>query len=340
MQKFILRTAILLFVIFLTFVSREATLSLQQESILSDVFVLQVPRVLQNVATPIDISFNATGTLLAAIYTDATIKLWNIESGAVEKEFFFDEYMWGDIAFAPSGDAIAVTTGMRQSAVFLIDVENGSPIQTFNPFSSYDVLFTPDNRSLIVADWAAFHVFDLQSGETIVSKTNFPMGSVSIGISHDGRLLAVAFSGSPSNPVRLYDTQNWESLGSFGFFSVGGASSVALSPNSHWVVSGHCESLAFWDISSSEKIQNLTHDAYSEPNFEIPVDGDCVDHIDFSADGSLLIAGNRDMIRLWRTSDYELIQSTPGHLFALSSDGKQLAVTQGDSIQLWELRQN
>ena len=238
------------------------------------------------------------------------------------------------IAFSPTANELAVTTGYRASAAFLIDIQNGNLIHTFNPYSSYDVLFTADNRSLIVVDWSGFHVWDIPSGERIFRR-DYPMGSVSAALSTDGEILAVSHSGGPSAPIRLYETANWNGLAGFGFFTVGTATSVAVSPDNRTLASGHCDRVALWDISTQERLNNLDGD--SEPDLELPLVESCVEQVEFAADNSMLVASDRDVIHFWTVPDYEFVRTIPGRRFALDRHTEQMAVISNGGIQLWDL---
>jgi WD40 repeat protein len=280
------------------------------------------------------IGFSANNHQLAALYEDSTIRIWDTIDGTLLNHFYLPiDYADGEVAFSPNGQMIAVSTGYLGEAVYVLDAHNGHILRNFTLLSSYDVAFTADDQSLIVADWGGLYVWDLQTGEKIFDK-QYRMGSVRFKLSVQGDMLAVALAGV-NMPLIIYDTETWTGLAGFGFFTVGSAMSVAINSENTLLASGHCNSISLWDISTDAQLGTL--DEYSEPVVEfLNSDSEhCVQELEFFADDTILIGDDYRFIQFWDVSNHVLLDSKEGQSFAVAPNGQQIAIISSNKIQIW-----
>ncbi len=214
-------------------------------------------------------------------------------------------------------------------------------------------------------------VWNLHSGELLLTMKGHHRGVNTIAISPDGRTLV---SGSDDYTVRVWSVINGALLGALTGHSRD-VNAVAISPDGKLLVSGgEDRTIRLWSMSTGALLKTLAEVAGMIKTVAISPDGKLlasggldnkiklwslrtgeflqtfVGHINpihaiaFTPDGQTLITGSKDKtIRLWNVQTGELLRTFVDHIrdvnaLVLSANGRILISGSSDStIKLWEL---
>ena len=239
--------------------------------------------------------------------------------------------------------------------------------------SQCSVDFSPDGRLLAgVCYKNTAPVWEAQSGKLLFELLKAPEHLVATSFSPDGKTIA---TGGFSGKIALYDTSNGELRREFPALP-SAVWELDFSPESDRLASASIHSgvqvwesargKQLWSYGGKERLRVLSV-AYAPDGKTIacgmlaggvvlldaqtgqvartlPVE-DHVGDVTFNPDGSLLAAGSDDnLIRLWKTVDYSLLNTLEGHAdfvngIAFSPDGSLLVSGSHDkSLGIWEVK--
>lgn len=162
--------------------------------------------------TILDLSFNATGTMLASAAADRTVKLWKIPSGEVVQsiEGFTDDVTV--VRFADQDKYILALTA--NNFVILKEIDGKELYRkkvSEKPIRALDI--SPDGRSFAVggAD-KSIHLFELLTGNPLKKLEGHNGWVRCLRFSSDGKSLA---SGSDEKAILLWDVDTGQKLREF-----------------------------------------------------------------------------------------------------------------------------
>jgi WD40 repeat protein/energy-coupling factor transporter ATP-binding protein EcfA2 len=216
---------------------------------------------------------------------DLYIKLWDPAAGKLLKSF-----------------AINMTSTARGHTGWVLDMD-----------------FSPDGTRLATAGADGYaYVWDLASGNALLSLMGHESYVMDIAYSPDGKLLA---TGSWDGTARLWDAQSGQLLRTL-YGKAGAVYEVDFSPDGKRLVTANRDKKAIvWDVQTGEQLLTLSGQ------------GNAVMHVDYSPDGSRIATGTEDNIAtVWDASSGEAILSIPGTGVQFSPDGKGLMVISADYV--------
>ena len=291
------------------------------------------------------------GTLIAAIFLDKTLCIYDATTGEVIlPPFEVDENPW-TVVFSWDGKLVA----SGGNALRLWNVETGEEVESFD-IEVYSLAFSPDGTCIaagcigkeypVEEDGKGrynIRVIDLELAKTSHSPGYFDVPS-------GGRISLVKGEVRPS-PFEGHD---------------GHVRSVAYSPDGKQIASCSYDStVRVWDVSTGSRIRTFSADrwifslAFSPDGTQIASDkglwdlstgsftphnfGKLSDTVAFSPDGRYLASGSAAECQIWDASTLQSILRLVGHTnfvrsVAFFPDGKKIMSASWDNtIRVWDV---
>ena len=286
----------------------------------------------------------ATG-LLASGSKDGEIRVWDIETGNLVKEF--GSHQWGVSAIAWADDGEHVVSGARTAkwesertddTLQLWEARTGRCVSTFrnHKVGVGCATFTRDGSGVVSGDWGdkgkkdenLLRLWDRKSGRCLRMWEGHKDAVTAVDISPDGSYMV---SASRDRTLRLWDVSSPRCVRALSGHA-GAAYAVRFSPDGRLVLSaGGDDLLRLWEVSSGECLYELQkHQA-------------TVYGLAFSPDGLYALSCSDDrLLILWEISSGRYLQSFQGHTDGVltldfSSEGRYGASGGYDGvIKLWE----
>jgi WD40 repeat protein/Cdc6-like AAA superfamily ATPase len=278
------------------------------------------------------------GHVLASASDDATVRLWDSETGRELRLLNRHSAPVQSISFSPDGRLLA--SGGKDKLVCVWEVDTGRQFRGFDVHSDVvlSLAFSPDSRLLVSASGGVgnepekenhIQIWELEDGSEIhhLKGHSGPVGTADF--SPDCRIVAY---GADDHTVRLWSVETGAELSVLRGHS-DRVQGVAFSPDGKWLVSAGADRFArLWDVATSEEVRSLPHSAE-------------ILSVKFSPDGRLLATLSwDDKVRLWNPATGEELRSLRG--FALYRTGRRIAfgpraewlasTESRNSIHLWE----
>jgi WD40 repeat protein/transcriptional regulator with XRE-family HTH domain len=279
-------------------------------------------------------AFSPNGTILAAAGAGRTISLWNVSNPAhprlLGKPLTGPTNTIYSVAFSPDGRTLVAGSADDKARLWNVS-DPAHPVLLGKPLTGAtgyieSVAFAPGGAMLALgsADGTVrlWNVASLARPVLVGRPLTGPGNIVtSVAFSPDGDLLAAA---SQDDKVWL-----WK-IGPHGAAPDGTLTSatdwvnaVAFSPDGTELAGGTSDaSVLVWNVADHSLITTLPH---SQPVTSLAWDGP-----------SRLAAGDADgTVSLWQVPPPVLLTGSPAYDAVYSPDGKLLAVSSQDSLQLW-----
>ena len=313
-----------------------------------------------SVAVSSDGGFILTGS------ADHTARLWNM-SGEAVLTLKHDNAV-NSVAF--SSDGRYLLTGSEDQTARMWNTSGEELLFILCPREVNSVAFSPDGRSILTGlDDHSVKIWPSFGMQKLAPYSDFKNHYVTaVSISADGQYLSASYSNLllREGAVKVWDRYGKEVL---SLQQEKGFTSVAVSPERHYLLTGSYDKTAkLWDLSGEElltiKHEKMVTSVAISPNGQHLLtgsydntarlwdlsgeellrleQGDVVGSVAFSPDGKHLLTGSEDgTVRLWDLSGEELLRLEQGDVVssvAFSPDGKHLLTGTGDgTARLWDL---
>ncbi len=278
------------------------------------------------------VAFSPDGTILASGSADATIRIWDTDTGAVRAVLLVDAGEVRSVAFSPDGTLLAC--GNADGTIRLWNTSartpaTGAPTLLVQAHTGRvgSVAFSPDG-SLLASGGAdqMVRLWDVSTGEVRHAMAGHTGWVESVAFSPDGSLLATG----GFKQIRLWDVASGEQTDTLSGHD-GGVWSVAFSPDGSLLASGGAdEAVRTWRLSTNRPGSLAGHSAR-------------VWSVAFSPDGTLLASGGADwtvrIVEAATSRRLHTITGSAGHTgsVAFSPDGTMLATGAGPTVRLREV---
>ena len=324
--------------------------------------------------------FSPDGQTLATNgHSDGSIYLWNVEIGILQHTLIADTVRVFDISFSPDGQTL-VSSNYDGENVHLWDVKTGTVRQTLtrNRFYTYgiqSVLFSPDGQTLAGAGYNEVPLWNVKTGELLLSLSGHKGWINDVSFSPDGQMLASA--SSQDGTIRFWDVntgvhrQTLTGHAPVSFL-------LSFSPDGQTLASGSGRYIYLWDMNTNTLRQTVNAYTVLLRGISFSPDGQtiaCVgqgigqrnsvwlldantgsllrelrghkgeiNSVSFSPDGQTIASGSVDnTIRLWDMKTGTLRQTLIGHTWSVgtvsfSPDGQTLASGSPPEFYLWDVK--
>jgi WD40 repeat protein len=189
------------------------------------------------------VGFSPDGTRLASASSDATVRLWDSVTGAPVCVLSGHSRRVRAVVFSPDGKRLA--TAGEDRSVKVWDPATGTLLRTltghagpvlglaFAPGGQTLAACTADTERVITREPGEIKLWDLRSGEEVMSLRGHLGGVAGVAFSPDGRRLA---SGGDDDRVKLWDPSTGQEVLTL-YEHVGPVTAVAFSPDGHRLAS-------------------------------------------------------------------------------------------------------
>jgi WD40 repeat protein len=274
------------------------------------------------------VAFCPDGKTALSGSSDKTLRLWDLATGRLIRQFEGHSGRVTSVAISPDGKT--ALSGSEDYTLRLWDLATGRLIRKFEGHSAYwgnrSVIFSPDGKTALSGTDHALLLWDLASGREIRKFEGHSGVVTSVAFSPDGK---TALSGSYDHTVRLWNVATGREIQKFD--SDATVWSVAFSPDGKTALSGG--TLRLWDVATGREIRK-----FEEYGGQLALSGA------FSPNGKTVLSGNwNKALLLWDLASGRLIRKFEGDSgkvssVAFSPDGKTALLGSTDKpLQLWDL---
>lgn len=274
---------------------------------------------------------------------DFAIRIWNVATEEPVGILGGHSNFVAGLAFSPDGQYLV--SASEDQAAIVWDWVNGEQLKQLEfPGGVYSVSFSPDGQTLAIGGVdepenqirnAAIWTFAVGSWEPQLKFREY-WNVTSMAYSPDGGVLV---GGGTSRNVQVWSTSDGTSL--FTLSHAHQVSDIAISPDGSTVATATCITVVnsncteggiwLWNLPSGRLMRHLSGTPFA------------VEGVEFTADGSLLIAATRfGMLRFYSTADYQPVYDTTlpdgNSVLALSRDSGLLATSSNNGeVRLWKV---
>jgi hypothetical protein len=240
----------------------------------------------RNLAAATALVFTADGKRLASAANDASLRIWDVATGAEARQFGIYEGVVNALAWSPDGRLIV--TGGFDGKVSVWDAATGNDLRQMpgHPGGALALTFTGDGETLLSAGADnIIRLWDPNSGEAL-GEIAENLGSFEVvAFAPDHTTIAL---GSWESTIRLCDIASGKEVGGFRGPRVG-VKSLAFSSDGRALATGSVDgSISIWERSSGKE------------RWQFPKHPDGTFCVAFSRDSRLLATSGADTtILVW-----------------------------------------
>lgn len=293
----------------------------------------------------VSVAFSPDGATLVSGSHDGTLILWSVTSGKLLRSIE-DHRLKGrpfevvSVAFSHDGKKLASASSDQTARVW--DAATGAQTWKFaNVTSAHQVIFSPNDNLLAVANCNTVMVWNLSSG--ILLRT-FRKAQIDVGGTYCAKHVAFLNNDdllADGGPIQIWRVSTGKELRRFD--SLRSGLGMALSSDGTKLVLGHSEGylgmMEVWDVATGKIFRRF------------PGQANPVESVGFAPDAKIVASENHQgndiradgFIDLWDLNTGKKLRRLSGHksrvaAIAFSPDGKTLASGSWDhSVKLWDV---
>jgi len=271
------------------------------------------------------VAFAAGGKSLATVGGDKVVRIWDVATGNVVKEFTGHQQLIVSVSFSP--DQTKLLTGSFDNTARVWDIESGRGLLTVSTEAA-SLTFLPEGKKFAGVD-GSIKVWDSITGAEITSDVKLPVVGFPFAAAPNGRLFAAQ---NADQAVVVWEATTGRVIQQFSGKS-GFLLDIEFSPDSKTLLTGGNDGTArLWDLRTGKELKVLR--GHSAPVREVL----------FSPMGKTFATGSEDgTIKVWDADGGFDISTLHGHsgdvtALAFSPDGTKLASGGSDSFAcIWNV---
>ncbi|SMP43794.1 Serine/threonine protein kinase [Neorhodopirellula lusitana] len=281
-----------------------------------------------NPGTVWSVDFAPDGERLAAAIEDGSVRIWNIDDQKLLKSFHAHRGIVWMVAYHPTRPLL-LSSG-DDSTIKLWDSVRFELVKQWKATSAVrSAAFSPDGSRVVAGDReGTIHVYDIDSGEEVVSK-NHPGSVFGVDYSSDGKWIASVGS---DKVVRILDAETLDERNSLTGHD-GPIYNVKFAPSGPLVASvGWNKNVHVWNIETGTEVMDL-----------VGSEGD-IWGVAFCGDGTHLVTGEQaGAARVWDLASGTPISTLRGHTssvhnVSLDPVAHRIATSSRDgTIRVWDM---
>ncbi len=271
--------------------------------------------------------FRPDGRVLAGSSGKGGVKLWNVATGQMVASLNAHEWL-NELAFRADGKLLVTTGG---SGARLWDGATGAEVATLEHPGRHvgKAVFSPDGSALLTRSWATppppagtLYELDLWDVATHTLRATLPFDPNAYAFSPDGKLLALGEGDHEATLLidvatgrevgRTEPSQNTNTIGQIAFSRDGR------------LLATEGFKIDLWDVATLKRRARL--------------DAAGTSRLDFTPDGTALIAGSRPVVVWDVEAGRERFTIPEGRRPFLTSDGTALVAQTDCGIGFWDIR--
>lgn len=275
------------------------------------------------------VAFSPDSQTLASASEDATINLWNSETG--QRLQTLGGHSDSIRSIALSADGQTLVSGSGDSTLNLWHLPQGELRQTLTGHTGavWSVALSPDGQTLVSGgNDGMIKTWDVATGQLRHTLTGHTQPVYAVALSRDGQTL---ISGSEDQTIKVWQTQSGTLQRTLSGHT-DAVRSVAFSPDGQTIASASWDkTVKLWDVQTGQTLRTLVGH------------GDRVVAVAFSPDGQTIASASIDQtVKVWQMQTGKLLDTLSGHKdWVLSLDFSPAGQTlvSGDrhgSIKVWQ----
>jgi|GEM_PF-5419964 len=261
--------------------------------------------------------------------SDNTIKIWNLETGRLERNLTGHSDWVYSVAITPDGKQLV--SGSLDDTIKIWNLSTGQLQRTLTGhfFDVTSVAITPDGKQLVSGSSDnTIKIWNLSTGQLERTLTGHSSDVTSVAITPDGKQLV---SGSSDNTIKIWNLSTGRLERTLNGHSEH-VTSVAITPDGKQLVSGSFdETIKIWNLSTGQLQRTLTGHS------------SIVTSVAITGDGKRLVSGSFDnTIKIWNLSTGRLERTLTGDSgyvlsVAITEDGSTIVSGYYRKIRVWRL---
>jgi WD40 repeat protein/tetratricopeptide (TPR) repeat protein len=196
---------------------------------------------------------------------DDTVRLWDLATGKEERRFTGHERWVTSVAVTPDGRY--VVSGSGDFTVRVWDLATGKEERRFTGHERWvnSVAVTPDGKYVVSGSHDnTVRLWELATGKEVRRFTGHEAAVISVAVAPDGRYIVSGSGGvwankdwvKIDNTVRLWELATGKEVRRFTGHEYA-VSSVAVTPDGKYVVSGIDDGVRLWDLATGKEVRRF-----------------------------------------------------------------------------------